>query len=86
MLRPIEAELDRRRGPDKFVPRTIDLDVLIFDERELHADIWRYAYLAVPIAEIYPDYRQFPLEKNLTEISESLRYSQPIQRVPLSFY
>jgi len=32
VLRPTETELGRKRGPDKFAPRTIDLDVLIFEE------------------------------------------------------
>ena len=81
---PLAVQLWRRRSRVTAVSSAWMF--LFFYWRELGAGIWRYAFLASLLAEIYPDYRQFPLEKNLTEISESLRYSQPIQRVPLSFY
>jgi 2-amino-4-hydroxy-6-hydroxymethyldihydropteridine diphosphokinase len=63
VLRPIEARLGRSRtspvGPT-WVP--IDLDLIFFDERSFRLgkrqipdpDILRFAYLAVPLAEIAP--------------------------------
>jgi dihydroneopterin aldolase/2-amino-4-hydroxy-6-hydroxymethyldihydropteridine diphosphokinase len=32
VLRGIEARLGRRRGPDKYAPRTIDLDILLYGD------------------------------------------------------
>ena len=38
VLRPIEAEVGRVRGPDRYAPRTIDLDLLAYDL--LEAALW----------------------------------------------
>ncbi len=56
VLRPIEAALGRARGPDKFAPRPIDLDILLYGARLLEPDVWERPHLAVPLAEILPDY------------------------------
>jgi 2-amino-4-hydroxy-6-hydroxymethyldihydropteridine diphosphokinase len=66
VLRKIEAELGRVRGQDKFAPRTIDLDILVFDDAQVDEDLWRYAHLAVPLAEIYPDYKNAAAESLIT--------------------
>lgn len=63
VLRPIEAELGRRRGADAYAPRTIDLDLLlcgrgVVREPDLvvpNPDIARRAYVGVPLAELAPD-------------------------------
>ena len=62
VLRRIEELLGRRRTDDKDAPRTIDLDMLIYDEVTLSADeltlpdpeISRRAFLAVPLCELAP--------------------------------
>lgn len=51
-LRPLESELGRIRQNDKFAPRTIDLDILIWDGVVLDANLWRYSHILVPFAEI----------------------------------
>ena len=60
---PIEKELGRVRSADRFAPRTIDLDIVIFDDKELDPDIWNFAYLALPLSEILPDHRHLQPEK-----------------------
>ena len=63
----IERELKRERDPNnKNAPRTIDLDIslwnsAVFDygEKPWHVpdrDILRFAHVALPLAEIAPDY------------------------------
>jgi 2-amino-4-hydroxy-6-hydroxymethyldihydropteridine diphosphokinase len=54
VIRAIESQLDRIRTANKYAPRTIDLDILIFDGEVKYPNIWKYAYLAVPVAEIVP--------------------------------
>lgn len=56
VLRPLETKLGRVRVEDKNAPRTIDLDIIIFDDILLEDDLWHQAYLAVPISELLPDY------------------------------
>lgn len=57
VLRPIEHELGRVRGADKYAPRTIDLDIVVFDGQVVDAEIWRRLYLALIFAEMLPDLR-----------------------------
>lgn len=56
VLRPLEAQLGRVRTEDKNAPRTIDIDLIVFDQKLLDAGLWKYAHLAVPISEILPNY------------------------------
>jgi 2-amino-4-hydroxy-6-hydroxymethyldihydropteridine diphosphokinase len=61
-LRPIEEALGRVRGEDRNAPRTIDLDLLLYGDRIVHAPrltlpdpgIARYPFVAVPLAELAP--------------------------------
>ena len=57
VLRPLEAQLGRVRRADKNAPRTIDLDILLFDGRLLDPNLFRFAHRAIPVSEILPDYR-----------------------------
>lgn len=57
VLRPIETALGRVRGADKYAPRTIDLDIVIFDGQVVDTDLWRRLYLALIFAELLPDLR-----------------------------
>ncbi len=68
IIQPIEIELQRQRSADKNAPRTIDLDIVLYndeifdyipDSDRLHhlpdPDILRFAHVAVPIAELAPN-------------------------------
>lgn len=56
-LRGIEDRLGRVRTDDKYAPRTIDLDVLVFDDMPdaTDTDVLTRPFLAVPLAELAPD-------------------------------
>lgn len=56
-LLPIETELGRRRSADKFAPRTIDIDILIFNGESVDNKYWEQAFVVIPLAEIYPEYQ-----------------------------
>lgn len=68
LLSEIEQRLGRRRTADKFAPRTIDLDIVTYDDvsfdyipadgRPRHlpdSDLLRYPHTAVPVAELLPE-------------------------------
>jgi 2-amino-4-hydroxy-6-hydroxymethyldihydropteridine diphosphokinase len=63
VIGPIERLLGRLRSADKFAPRTIDIDLALYDDlagefsgRTLpHPDILQRAYAALPLAEISPE-------------------------------
>jgi 2-amino-4-hydroxy-6-hydroxymethyldihydropteridine diphosphokinase len=64
VLRPIEEALGRDRGPDRYGPRTIDLDLVlcgatVIDEPDLtlpHPDLSRW-FVRIPLLELAPGLR-----------------------------
>lgn len=65
VLTAIEDRNGRRRGSEKFTPRTLDLDLLLYGDEiittaRFHVprdEILRYAFVLWPLAEIAPDLR-----------------------------
>lgn len=57
VIRPLEMQLGRVRSADKNASRTIDIDIILFDNQLLDPNLWRFAHRAVPVAEILPDFR-----------------------------
>ena len=63
MLQTIEDQQDRARSERRWGPRTIDLDLLLFDDEIIddvkltvpHPDISQRAFVLVPLCEIAPD-------------------------------
>ncbi len=63
ILRKIEEKLTRNRSDDKFAPRTIDLDLILYeqmviDEPDLKIpdpNIRHYPFIAIPLARLAPD-------------------------------
>jgi 2-amino-4-hydroxy-6-hydroxymethyldihydropteridine diphosphokinase len=51
----IEKELLRIRTADKYAPRTIDIDLIVFNEIVLDPNLWQRLFVALPVSEILPD-------------------------------
>lgn len=59
-LRQLESEQGRIRGADKFAPRTLDVDLLIYGDRVINQgslqlprdEIVRYAFVLRPLADV----------------------------------
>jgi len=56
VLRPIESKLGRVRTAEKNAPRTVDLDVLLCDGVPLNIELWAYAFVIVPLADLIPEF------------------------------
>jgi 2-amino-4-hydroxy-6-hydroxymethyldihydropteridine diphosphokinase len=60
----VEALLGRVRSDDRFAPRTIDIDIMLFDSEQLllgmrsipDREILERPFVAIPLAEIAPAY------------------------------
>jgi 2-amino-4-hydroxy-6-hydroxymethyldihydropteridine diphosphokinase len=90
----IEQQLGRRRDPqNKNAPRTIDLDISLWDNTVLEygekpwripdPDILRFAHVALPLAEIAPDYIHPAEHISLQEIASRFG-GISFQRIPFS--
>jgi len=73
IIRPIENQLGRKRGEDKFAPRSMDIDIILFDNVSINADVWELAFVVVPLAEIYPEYQNPLTEEQIHETATRLR-------------
>jgi len=82
LLRQIERELGRVRTADKFAPRPIDLDLVCYGQAILTAeeagseipdpDILSCAHVAIPLAEIAPDWVHPQTGQLMQEIAEGM--------------
>ena len=80
VLRRIEAELGRVRGEDRWAPRTIDLDIAIYDDlvidepdlRIPDPDIVERAFLADPLAELAPELELPGTGRTMRDIASAL--------------
>jgi 2-amino-4-hydroxy-6-hydroxymethyldihydropteridine diphosphokinase len=55
VLLPIELELGRIRTEDRFAPRPMDLDIVVFDGKSCDDKYWEQAFVVIPLAEIEPN-------------------------------
>ena len=72
-IRPVEAKLGRIRGADKNAPRPIDIDIVLFDDKPFNIEYWNYAFVAVPLAELVPDFIHPFSGEALSRFSEQVR-------------
>jgi 2-amino-4-hydroxy-6-hydroxymethyldihydropteridine diphosphokinase len=72
VLRPIETQLGRVRTGDKYAPRPIDLDPILWEDDILDDRLWDFAYLAIPVAELRPDLTDPRTGKRLAEVARRL--------------
>jgi len=55
VIREIEQHLGRVRTADKYAPRTIDVDIVIFNGEVVDPDVWEKGFMAVPVSELRPN-------------------------------
>jgi 2-amino-4-hydroxy-6-hydroxymethyldihydropteridine diphosphokinase len=72
----IETLLGRVRSQDKNAPRTIDLDIIIFNNHVLDDSLWRCLFIALPISEIKPEIRHPKYDIPLLEIVNKMTSSE----------
>lgn len=73
VIHPIEAKLGRQRTEDKYAPRTIDIDIILFDDQSCNDKFWTLAFVVIPFAEIYPKFRNPLTQENISETAKHLR-------------
>jgi 2-amino-4-hydroxy-6-hydroxymethyldihydropteridine diphosphokinase len=86
VLTPIEDQLGRRRGGDKYAPRTLDFDLLLYDDLILntpeltlpHPDLLRRSFVAAPLLELAPTLIVPGLNRPLAELLRSLEKTKMI--------
>lgn len=80
VLRAIEDDLGRVRTEDKNAPRTIDLDISLYDNAVFDMDgahvpdpnILQYGHVAQPLADVAPEWRHPETGETLQQIARDL--------------
>lgn len=56
LLQNIERAVGRERTADRYAPRTLDLDLLLYGDQTIpHPDIRERPFVAIPLLELAPD-------------------------------
>lgn len=71
----IEQALGRKRSEDKNAPRTIDIDVLVFENEIVEPKLWERPYEAIPLADLHPDLLHPITKIKLHEVSQKYQLS-----------
>ncbi len=88
VLNAAERDLDRTRTEDKNAPRTIDLDISLFNQWTLtlgkrkipDPEILQYPHIAIPLAEIAPDYVHPVTGETLSQIAGHFDKTKGVKR------
>jgi 2-amino-4-hydroxy-6-hydroxymethyldihydropteridine diphosphokinase len=78
-LSTIEDKLGRRRTADKNAPRTMDIDVILFDGELLDQTVWTRVHTAITICEILPDLSDSKTHEPLSTIAARLAEEHPVR-------
>ncbi len=73
VISSIEKDLGRIRSKDKCAPRTIDIDILVFDEQIIDDALWQRDYLSIPTAELRPDLFEPVSGESLNQIAQTMK-------------
>jgi len=68
----IEEVLGRIREKNKNAPRTIDIDIVVFNNKILDPEIFTKEHLALPLSEIVPNLVSPQGNENLLNVAEQL--------------
>jgi 2-amino-4-hydroxy-6-hydroxymethyldihydropteridine diphosphokinase len=95
-LKAIEHENGRRRGQNKFSARTLDIDLLLYDQAIINSDgisvprdeIEKYAFVLSPLADLSPDLRHPQTGKTMKTMWEEMKSSideQALQKIDFNW-
>jgi 2-amino-4-hydroxy-6-hydroxymethyldihydropteridine diphosphokinase len=80
LLRDVERRVQRSRTGDRYGPRTLDLDLLVYGDLEMESDgitlpdpdVWVQPFWVVPIAELAPEMRPPDTTLSMKELVRTL--------------
>ncbi|MPM38765.1 2-amino-4-hydroxy-6-hydroxymethyldihydropteridine pyrophosphokinase [bioreactor metagenome] len=77
----IEEEMGRVRVINKNAPRTIDLDILLFNDQVMDVLLFKFDHLLLPLSELVPNLREGLSSLPLNEIAAEHLKSSPATKI-----
>ena len=71
VARKVEEELKRVRTEDKNAPRTIDIDIIFYDGKQIDDELDRYEHILLPVSEVMNQVER-PSEVTLEKVALNL--------------
>lgn len=95
-LKEIERENGRQREQDKFSARTLDIDLLMYDDAVIESDgisvprdeIEKYAFVLSPLADLAPELIHPVTKKSMADMWRSMRQrtdSQALEKIKFNW-
>ena len=82
IISPIEKELKRVRTQDRYAPRTIDIDLIVYNEEVFEDNLWQRAFIALPVSELAPNLT--PNNSSITLKKQALKLKRSVYAEPFS--
>ncbi len=71
----IEKSLHRIRTENKYAPRTIDIDIIVFNDNVVDQDVWTKPFVAIPVSELAPNLKKKDSAEHLASLAEKMKSS-----------
>jgi 2-amino-4-hydroxy-6-hydroxymethyldihydropteridine diphosphokinase len=89
VIRQIEYDLGRVRNGDKYGPRPIDIDIMLFNQQIFELDnhhipdpdLLERPFVAIPLAELAPDYQHPETGQTLHDIARGFEVTEKEMRL-----
>ena len=89
VIRQIEYDLGRVRNGDKYGPRPIDIDIMLFNQQIFELDnhhipdpeLLARPFVAIPLAELAPDYQHPETGQTLRDIAQGFEVTEAEMRL-----
>jgi 2-amino-4-hydroxy-6-hydroxymethyldihydropteridine diphosphokinase len=72
VIRSIETDLGRIRSKDKNAPRTIDIDIIMVDDKPINIERWNHPFVVVPMSELTPGISHPFINQKLSQVAEMM--------------
>jgi 2-amino-4-hydroxy-6-hydroxymethyldihydropteridine diphosphokinase len=82
IIRAIETNLGRRRSKDKNAPRTIDIDIIMADDKPVNLDRWENPFVVIPLADLMPKLIHPTFNQTLSRVAENMKSQTWIVKRP----
>ena len=82
VVHAIESGLGRKRTGDKYAPRTIDIDIVMDAGGAQNLELWKHAFVVLPMSELLPDATHPLTGRRLAVEAENMGASTWIRRRP----
>lgn len=82
ILHQIEEKMGRIRTSDKYAPRPIDLDIIIYDKKVIENRLWDTAFILLPVADLVPGLRHPHTREPLISLARKIEQGSGAKQLP----